>query len=346
MTRSKCDECQGAIIESRGTNVCVVCGLVYGQTIVSSSFSNSLDSTRVGTQSTYPSNITSPIPSLGSHISYYNQYNLKDSTGRDLDSEKQIQFRKFKKVYTPWGTYSGNETHKRTLRIFSEVCFKLGVRREIQDVAIFQYKKLSDEFGKKITNHVLLVALCLVIAVRRMGHKAPFSLSEIVKAFKENGNRVSGKTLLRLAQKLGITFQATLSRKSEDYIFRITSLICNDSTIQRKLAKLRISPEKYEALLQRSALTCLGYLGNDARGGRRPYTFATSLLYCIDHEIASLHTYKPILSQASAAKVSNVAEYTIRDHVHYIKSSGIFDIIKKITPSMLSESIYLSPSTT
>lgn len=335
MTHTYCDECLSRLTEKNGALVCTKCGLVNSRIIVDSSYSDPLGRSSRGSQHVFLAETISPLSQLGSFIDFAKSSRFKDAAGNPLTSERNQHFNKLKQTYSARQAHIGKETHRRTLKILSQICLKVGIRRDIQTATTLQYRKLSEEHGDAITNHVLLVALCLVSVVRRIGHNAPFSLKEIITAFRENGNRVSGKTLLRLARELNVPLGGTMARKSEDYVFRIVSNLKKHEKIQWRIHRAGFTPDEYGSLLQRLSFAVLGRIDVRERGGRRPYTFAVSLVYTIEQVIAKLQRRQSILSQTLTASATEVAEFTIRDHSRFLNGAEVRSRIEYVATKLL-----------
>ncbi|MFV2014165.1 MAG: hypothetical protein ACC656_01950, partial [Candidatus Heimdallarchaeota archaeon] len=167
----------------------------------------------------------------------------------------------------------------------------------------------------RITNHILLIALCLLQSVRESNNGAPLRFSEIIAAFADNNHRVTNKNILKLALELGISL-APIRRKPEDYINRIAHQVANYSEVIRRLKKRSIDPNQYEALLIIVSRKLLERIPAKERGGVQPFPFAVSIIYLADRAFNKAEQKKTILTQRILAEAASSAEFTIRDHVY------------------------------
>ena len=335
-----CDECGYRVIEENGINVCQKCGLVHDVVLESSSFqlgSISQDRSRKSQQYTSINNRLAIVSSLGSSIGTVEEYMFRDSNGALLDEHSQLKFRKFKNFYHIPGAIKGKETDYRTIKILNEVFSRLQVPEKIRERTLFLYYKYKKEHKKKITNHVLLSAMALLLSVRESGYNCPLSLKEIVETFRNLGHRVLGKNLLGLMQDLNIKSTTTGIRRSEQYIFRVCSLICRTPVItERIVKKYSVDVYVYEKILQLLCLRILERIPYADRGGRRPYPFSAASAYVADKLLSKKIQSSSALTQKLVAQSTNVAEFTIRDHAEFMMSYDFDDIVSEISKRLSS----------
>ncbi|NHJ41048.1 MAG: hypothetical protein FK731_13535 [Asgard group archaeon] len=213
----------------------------------------------------------------------------------------------------------------------------LGISDNVRKRAAYLYKivTISEQNNKieKISNHIVLVALCLMVAIRESAANAPIRLSEIVNLFKDLGHRVSGKAIVKLAQilpsELGISLKI---RKSEDYIQRIVSSILENDDIMIRLKELGFSDIEYEKRLIKYSREILSETNLKTRGGRNPYIFAVSVVYCADRIIGKIQNHRQILTQKTLASICQVAEYSIRDHHRTVLKEKLNQKISELVP--------------
>ncbi|MFW9851664.1 MAG: hypothetical protein ACFFDS_01835 [Candidatus Thorarchaeota archaeon] len=335
-----CDECGSKIIEENGINVCQKCGLVHGVVLEASAFqlgSTPKDDARKNQQYTSINNRLAVVSSLGSSIGSVEEYMFRDVNGSLLNENVQLKFRKFKNYYHIPGAIKGKETDYRTLKILNEVFARLQVPSKIRDRTLFLYQKYKNEHKKKITNHVLLSAMALLLSVRESAHNCPLTLKEIVTTYRSLGHRVLGKNLLSLMQDLNIKSPSAGIRRSEDYVFRICSLICRSPNIKERIEKkYKIDVFVYEKILQLLCLKILERIPNINRGGKRPYPFSAASAYVADKLLAKKINSSSALTQKLVAQSTNVAEFTIRDHAEFMFSFDYDDIISEISKRLSS----------
>jgi transcription initiation factor TFIIIB Brf1 subunit/transcription initiation factor TFIIB len=335
-----CDECGSRIIKENGMQVCQKCGLVHDIVLEASSFqlgSVSQDETRKNQQYTSINNRLNIVSSLGSSIGTVEEYMFRDANGLLLNEVSQMKFRKFKNYYHIPGAIKGKETDYRTIKILNEVFSRLQIPTKIRDRTLFLYYKYKKEHSGEITNHVLLSAMTLLLSVRESGHNCPLTLKEIVETYRELGHRVLGKNLLGLMQDLNIKSSFTGVRRSEEYVFRICSLICRSSIIKERIAKkYSIDVYVYEKILQLMCLKILERIPYADRGGRRPYPLSAAAAYVADKLLSKKIKHSSALTQKLVAKSTSVAEFTIRDHAEFMFSYNFDDIVSEISQRLSS----------
>lgn len=335
-----CDECGYRIIQEGGMYVCQKCGLVQDVVIETSSFqlgSNIKEGERKNQQYTSINNGLAVVSSLGSSIGSVEEYMFRDANGSLIAEGDQAKFRKFKNFYHIPGAIKGKETDYRTLKIMDEVFARLHVPTKIRDRALFLYHQYKKEHSEKITNHVLLSALSLLLSVRESAHNCPLTLKEIVGTYRELGHRVLGKNLLSLMQDLNVKSPQTGIRRSEEYVFRICSLVCRSPTIKARIEKkYSIDVYVYEKLLQLLCLKILERVPYNERGGRRPYPFSAASAYVADKLLSKKIDSSSALTQKLVAQSTNVAEFTIRDHAEFMFSYDFDEIITEISSRLSS----------
>ena len=190
---------------------------------------------------------------------------------------------------------------------------------------------------KKITNHVLLSALALLLSVRESTHNCPITLKEIVGTYRELGHRVLGKNLLGLMQNLNIKPTTSGIRRSEDYVFRVCSLICRCPAIKERVEKkYSIDVYVYEKMLQLLCLKILERISIQGRGGRRPFPFSAASAYVADKLLSRNIKHSSALTQKLVAQSTNVAEFTIRDHAEFMFTYDYTDIINEMSERLSS----------
>ena len=340
MENHSCDECGFRIIKENGMYVCQKCGLVHDPVLESSSFqlgSISQDGQRKNQQYTAINNNLAIVSSLGSSIGAVEEYMFRDANGSLLAENAQYRFRKFKNYYHIPGAIKGKETDYRTIKIMNEVFARLQVPSKIRNRSLFLYYKYKKENSEKITNHVLLSAMALLLSVRESGHNCPLTLKEIVETYRELGHRVLGKNLLGLMQDLNIKSTLTGIRRSEEYAFRTCSLITHCSTIKERIEKkYSIDVYVYEKILQLLCLRILETIPYADRGGRRPYPLSAASAYVADKLLSRKMNRSSALTQKLVAQSTNVAEFTIRDHAEFMFSYDFDNIITEVSKKLSS----------
>jgi len=333
-----CKHCNGPLIQTRGELVCSECGIVNNSIIISEKNGSHIP----WDHEMSPGKRVHIVDGLGSYIGYHNDGYFHDGKGSILPSKEQYKFRKLKRKYNLRIKIGNHETDYRSLMSLNRVSGYLGISDGVKKRAAYLYKIVttaeSNKKINKISNHIVLIALCLMVSIRESASNAPIRLSEIVNIFKDLGHRVSGKSIVKLAQILPAELGVSLKiRKSEDYLQRITSSIVENLEVCERLKQLEIDKKEYENKLLQLSREILSETNLRARGGRNPYIFAVSVVYCADRIIGKIGTHRQILTQKALADICNVAEYSIRDHHRTVLKEKLIEKIKEIIPENNSE---------
>ena len=323
MTESKflCDECNGEIIVHHGQLVCSRCGLVIGPQYLPPIIDLSSSEESLNISSKQYASLGSRvhiIDGLGSYIDYHVTPFFKDRYGESLGPAKQRLFRRLKYKYDLRARIIGNETNYRALRTLNRACSILQLPNPVRDRAAYYYQKISRKYKdlkEESTNHIVLAAACLLLAIREHKHMAPITVQELIEVFKNLGHRVSVRRVVReifiVKKVIGLKKYV---RRSEDYIYRIISSIVNSDEVITQLKDLGISQEWFKRHLIKETLQILKTLDFSVRKGRNPYILAAASIYAAARRISMRLGVKRLLTQKLVAKFSGVAEYSVRDH--------------------------------
>ncbi|MHA1414656.1 MAG: hypothetical protein ACTSRR_00160 [Candidatus Heimdallarchaeaceae archaeon] len=340
MAELYCDECNSRIIEETGRYVCPNCGLELGAVYESSNYQLGMVEEplkRRKTQYAAIDNQLATVSSLGSSIGTIKEYYFKDTYGTALSPLRQEQFRKFKNLYHVASAVKGKETIHRSLTIVNKVCKILDIPEQVNNRAIFLFKKYKREFTEEINNHVVLSAISLLLAVRESKNTCPVQFKEIVETYSELGHRVSGKKIISLMQTLNIKLPSSRIRRSEEYISRVSYLICSYPEIKERVeSKYKIESFVYEKILQLACFKILAEIPNKDRGSRRPYPFAAATAYTADKLFAREMNTSSAFTQKLVAKATNVAEFTVREHSELIFKYDHKNIFEEISRNLSS----------
>ncbi len=309
--RSKCNECgKTSEVASKGFVVCIFCGVTKERTYSDTYpvYSNDLRNQKI--HNSIGKNVNF-VGALGSQIGYSSGF-LKGARGNELNFRTVLRYRRLIKHHHQRSFVEGNATHLRTMISFTRIVNFMGLSNNVKSRSLHLYWKYVN-YGKKITNHILLVALCLLQSVRETSSNAPVRFSEIISAFSNNNHRVTNKNILRLARELGISL-SPLRRKPEDYLNRIANHVVNHIEVKNRLIKRNLSVDQYEAMLIIVSRKILEKLSIKERGGVQPYPFAVSIMYLADRAFNKAVKKKSILTQKLLADSASSAEFTIRDH--------------------------------
>ena len=314
----KCSECSGLIVLHQGEYVCSKCGLVsHRQYVIPSYIMNNEEasSRKLGKSFMNLGERLHIVDGLGSYMDYHRSYFFHDVGGGSLPPKKQKLFRRLKYRYDLNTRVYKRQTDYRAFKTLNHVASTLSLSDKIRNRAAYYYRKVVKKMKGSITNHILIMALCVFLSIREYGRNAPLTLKEISNAFSQLGHKMSEKMILKAALRLRsvVGFVPNI-RKSEEYICRIISEVIESPKTRSRLAERKIDPEGYKEKLQRKAFEILQKIPSHLRGGRNPYIFAAATIYTADQTLAKETGDMYVLTQKMIAEITKVAEYSIRDH--------------------------------
>ena len=320
-----CPDCSGPVVVNRGFVVCSECGMVVSREYVLPTYQmGEQQSAGTPEASVYGSlgNRMHIVDGLGSYIGYHKDKYFRDANGQSLPGFMQKKYKRLKSIYSTRVRIGKDEAKYRALRTLNHVSKLLMLNEQVRDRTAYLYKKVVSESPNKITNNILLMAVCLLMAVREFKEEAPITLEEIADVFEKCGHRVNVRAIVREALNLRtLTGYAPQIRKPEDYVPRVLSMLMNDSKVIGKVESRGWSPREYENLLREKVLFVLDLVPSSKRGGRNPFIFTVSATYASDRLVASEHGKRCVLTQKLASQATEVAEYSIRDHFGMIKDA-------------------------
>ncbi|MHA1268215.1 MAG: hypothetical protein ACTSPY_00390 [Candidatus Helarchaeota archaeon] len=312
--------------EIRGEYICSLCGLVIEKHYVSASYQMNEDPNGNCNSSKHFVALgkrLNMVDGLGSFIDYQYSYKFTDATGKALHTNKQILFRRLKYHYDVRSRYVNKETNYSIFNLLNRITDRLKLSDNVRDRAAYFYNKILSKVSKEnITNHIILIATCIFLAIREYKNNAPVTIQELCQAFTGFGHRVSSRTILREIQRMEENIGEIIKtdiRRSEDYINRVISKICNSDIVIERLIKTGENLQEYKLYLRNKCFELLDKIDLRSRGGRNPYIFAVAILYTSDQILAKTKHRKALLTQKILSDACNCAEYSIRDHFKYIK---------------------------
>lgn len=319
-----CPDCSGFLVTSQGHIVCAECGLVLSREFVLPTYQmgrrphdNSPDA------SVYVSlgNRMHIVDGLGSYIGFHKDRYFQDAQGQTLSGRSQKKFKRLKTIYSTRIRIGKNEAKYRALRTLNHVSKLLMLNEQVRDRTAYLYKKVVSESSQRISNNILLIAVCLLMAVREFKDEAPITLDEIAETFEKCGHRVNVRAIVREALRLkSLTGYSPQIRKPDDYVPRVISMLMNNSRVVSKVQSRGWEVKEYENTLRNKVLKVLDMIPVSKRGGRNPFIFTVSAAYASDRIIAIQHGRRAVLTQKLASNATKVAEYSIRDHFGMMKN--------------------------
>ncbi len=308
---------------SQGYIVCTACGIVVSREYVSSTYQmgeeQSKDMPDAGMYVSLGSRLHI-VDGMGSYIGFHKDRFFRDVHGRLLSGETQKRFRRLKTIYSARARIGKEETVYRALRVLNRASKLLMLTSQVRDRTAYLYKKLASDPKTKSSNNILLIAVCLLIAVREFKEGAPITLEEIATVFSKMGHRINMRTIARESLRLkSLVGCAPAIRRPEDYIPRVVSVLLNNTEIKDKVISRGWSTNEYQRKLRDGIKTIIARVPSSKRGGRNPFIFTVSAAYTADRLIAIEAGRRAVLTQKLAANATNVAEYSIRDHYGMIK---------------------------
>ena len=323
ISSKSCPDCNGFLVTSHGHVVCAECGLVISRKFVSPTY-------QMGTKkqgntpdaSMYVSlgNRMHIVDGLGSYIGFHKDRYFQDANGQALSGRTQKKFKRLKTIYSTRIRIGKNEAKYRALRTLNHVSKLLMLNEQVRDRTAYLYKKVVSESVGKVSNNILLIAVCLLMAVREFKNEAPITLDEIANVFEKCGHRVNVRAIVREALRLkSLTGYAPEIRRPKDYVPRVVSMLMNSSQVLSKIKSRGWDPKSYENELREKILMVLRMIPASKRGGRNPFIFTVSAAYASDRLIASQFGKRPVLTQKLTSTATEVAEYSIRDHFGMMK---------------------------
>jgi len=318
-----CPDCSGFLVTSQGHIVCAECGLVLSREFVLPTYQMGhrprADSPEA---SVYVSlgNRMHIIDGLGSYIGFHKDRYFQDSQGHALSGRMQKKFKRLKTIYSTRIRIGKNEAKYRALRTLNHVSKLLMLNDQVRDRTAYLYKKVVSESPQRVSNNILLIAVCLLMAVREFKDEAPITLDEIANVFEKFGHRVNVRAIVREALRLkSLTGYSPQIRKPDDYVPRVISMLMNNPRVVSKVQSRGWEVKEYENALRNKVLEVLDMIPASKRGGRNPFIFTVSVAYASDRIIAIQHDRRAVLTQKLASNATKVAEYSIRDHFGMMK---------------------------
>jgi len=317
-----CPDCRGRLLHSQGYIVCSECGIAISRKYVDPTYQMGEPKRGDAPDATmYVSlgNRMHIVDGLGSYIGFHKDWYFRDANGHSLSAASQKRFKRLKSIYSTQVRIGTSEAKYRALRTLNHVSKLLMLNEQVRDRTAYLYKKVVSE-SPKVTNNILLMAVCLLIAVREFKDGAPITLEEIADVFEKCGHRVSVRSIVREALRLkSMMGYAPQIRKPRDYVPRVLSMLMNNQRVIGKVKLRGWDSKAYESALRDRIFEVLESIPASKRGGRNPFIFTVSAAYAGDQLIANEYGKRTVLTQKLASIATQVAEYSIRDHFGMMK---------------------------
>lgn len=320
-----CPDCSGQLVTSQGHIVCTECGLVVSREYVHPTYQMGEEQhgeTPDAAMYVSLGNRMHIVDGLGSYMGFHKDTYFRDAHGQALSGYAQKRFKRLKTVYSARIRIGRSEAKYRALRTLNHVSKLLMLSEQVRDRTAYLYKKVISDAQDRVTNNILLMAVCLLMAVREFKDEAPITLEEIADVFEKCGHRVNVRAMVREAMRLkSVTGHAPDLRQPEDYIPRVLSMLMNSSEVICKAKSRGWDSREYENAMRNKMLVILDSIPASKRGGRNPFIFVVSVAYASDRIVAVEHGRHSVLTQKLASNATEVAEYSIRDHYGMIKKT-------------------------
>jgi len=336
-----CDECGGRTISSCGETVCIDCGIILEKTRTFGiefreskeypSIPKSIrDHSEIGSRPSF-------VGGLGSYIGFRKNFFFRDMKGKPLPPKKQHLFAHLKAVYNSQNRIRGQETVYRCLCSLQRVVEILRLPKSISRRAAYLFRKaIARQKRIRGTTSLILMGYCLLLATREFDRSMPSRAEDIARAFQNLGHRVTTKALMRVGSEYRDL--SVLGRKpvqAEEYLGRIMNKVIADKRVLGKLRQHTIEPLQYQQKMIAICGRLLERINGAERGGRNPYIFAASTIYAVERSLAKKEKRRSLLTQKIVAEITDVAEYSIRDHFCSVlkKHSRSLQVHEQTTPS-------------
>nr|MDO8062709.1 transcription initiation factor IIB family protein [Candidatus Freyrarchaeum guaymaensis] len=327
MESLKCPDCKVRVIIHAGEYVCPNCGLVIGYNMTSPLY-------RISSEEPIRGMWVNPEPQSGSYIGYEHSFIFKDSKGNLIPPNRQVIYKRLKVKAFRERLKALNSAHHRAISALRRVCDNLELQPFVRERAIYLYKYIVRH--RKVSNNILLVAACLLYAIREQKIRAPVTLTELSNAFKMLGYNVTPKRLTKMFFLIRrITGEHHELRKSEEYIPRAINTLLESEEVIVRIEERGINLEEYKNELLSKCMAILSEISLKERGGRRPFTLAAAVIYCADKLISLRKGTSPVLTQRLVSHILGVAAYSLRDHYStLLKSKYIKTIPRRFKQAM------------
>lgn len=329
-----CDTCATALISDCGRWVCPTCGLVAPDAVYTDSTyryysENLLAGPNHHLQKDYQSVEVMDVFQLSAHplskIGYCGQKHFfTNHRGKVLSPTTNALFGRLKRLDKEEQKYGVlNQTFQlQIIYRMVQIAHKLRNRFEVSAVVISTMMRKLYQIRKTytyISNHVALVAVCFLHAVRT--HHLPISVKEIILAMQSWGHRINTKIIVQHSLNYQITSAPIIHGR--EYIEGMMAVcVLSPFMRTRTTIKTRDHPQDFELFMQQIKLKAYQIEAKltAMQRGFHPRAIAGGAIYAAIKRMAQLTATLPLVSQEQLGQIINVANYTIRDiYVHRCK---------------------------
>jgi transcription initiation factor TFIIIB Brf1 subunit/transcription initiation factor TFIIB len=303
--REKCTSCGSSAIRAQdGYNVCIECGTCQPELVfVNGPFTmrdDSRNAKKEYRQAVATGKLMRHTGTMGSYIGAKTRSDI-------FETSKFLRIKKYNRI-----VYAKNERRlQRALAYVNKAASLLNVTQQTVDRAAYLVRQVLPHFPRGSTKQVIIVLLTL--AIRE--HHMPVTESQVISVVQSKQRRkYLNNTKLQIMAMLGIKWPKS---KPEWFVPAITSSLANSTQVRAKLNKHGINPVTYFHVLDCDAHKVLANMDSCDYGGRAPNVIAAGILYALDRVRSKVLTTKGI------AKVTGVAEYSIRAHYRVLWKSKL-----------------------
>ncbi|MHA2298083.1 MAG: hypothetical protein ACXAEU_05145 [Candidatus Hodarchaeales archaeon] len=320
----KCHECGGYIIKTLSDYVCSSCGLVYSAELIARDASSV--NSRFTQSLNYQGDRPNMVDGIGTYIGHYGNWKLKDAQGKSINGSNKLS--RLKKINDYYIHNSSNELNYRAFRLLNSICGVLELPWQVKIDAARIIRKSSGKLPSKV-RMADMVSASIYMSTRLSSYN--LRTSKLLEAFEKESITIRGKQMLFAAYCIKSLIGFSLKPcKSEDYLESVLSKIQNDQEVTKRLKTKNVKPDQYIILLRRISRFLLTKIPPHSRGGRNPYALAGATVAGADTIIARINNQKRgLITQKKIARLSDIAEYTLREHYLVIVKPVVQKIIEK-----------------
>lgn len=198
-----------------------------------------------------------------------------------------------------------NKSLLKVLGILDRLEGKLNLPQVILSISLSKYIKIRDNLRSRQITHVTLFAATLVSCARSVGYTISFA--ELYNAFEEMGYKIKQKEMLR-----ALSFLKNLGLYSppagiENFVCSIVGRLLDEGELRNYSCK--DFPTSQFIIMKANEF--LKRIGEEALVGKNPRVIASAAVYAAIRQITQ--NKKTNITQGKIAKISGVAEYSVRD---------------------------------